>query len=227
MFLAAACSSASTSEAPDASSGVTPDAGAKADAPATQGDDPPDARSGTYAPADPTGHAPDPYAPPRAPASACSPAELDLFETCVQKDSPGPECDSALKLGASPSKCTACIYSEDTDSEWGPVVVSAKGKGAVNLLGCIDLRGGRECVEALRTSWGCLRRACAACSTDDACEKAARAGVCKTEVAAGKQACPVGGVYDSCAPDGSDTLAQLMIATRVFCGSALADAGSD
>ena len=221
-------------EVPDASDAATPiyDAGTLSD------DDANDGATGDAGPCDPVAASatPPPWTPPRPFASgACAAADFDaFFDACLATPIDPAKC-TAYK--ASSGTCAACLESQETDANLGPVIWhSGHAYFTLNLAGCIANAeknvSATGCGAVYQAAIGCKQNACESCFTKgssfaqfSACESAAGRTVCSNSNAALKTSCAdalhdAGSPATACLPPATTTTrnAYKQIAP-LFCGN--------
>jgi hypothetical protein len=163
------------------------------------------------------------FKPPKASPGACSSADLTQLEANFK--------DTNLKtyfdLGKSMSDaCVACVFSKDTDTNWGPIVGTASDNGMtgfINFGACFAEVENADCGKALQYEQFCYNVACNACTTSSTdrqkcVQTAGDTGMCKDFGNTTQTACPnIQTSAKSCnaVTDGA----------KVLCGSGISDAG--
>jgi hypothetical protein len=193
------------------------------------------------APADMTGFVPK-WTPPAAPRPVCTTRQIGLFYcACLLSGICAQNCSRFGPGGtAEDRQCAACLVTQSSAAEWGPVVVRGGGL-FINYAGCVALQEGKRdgsgCGGAMTFAEQCEDGACAAnCPmTDDLsyeayrrCVEAADRGACARYVAAAACAPAIleaGAPGAECLRPQSFYDAYLVLA-EIFCGGVPDDAGA-
>ncbi len=146
---------------------------------------------------DVTGFSVNPQAKPFGPkAGKCTQQQLTDFDTaCLSDTSTQSGCTAWRQANAT---CDACVVTQDTSAQWGPLVCSTAGC-SLNVPGCLDLALNQvstengtngSCGDLLNASYECQDYACSACNiaadggSDPAsfstCDQSALANECKS-----------------------------------------------
>jgi hypothetical protein len=155
---------------------------------------------------------------------ACTPTDLTQLETNFK--------DTGIKtyfdLGKSLSDpCFACVFSKDTDANWGPIVGTAENNGEtgfVNFGACFGAVEDPACGKSLQYEQFCYNIACNECTTTSTerqkcVEKAGSSGMCTEFGDATAKACP--NIQES-----AKSCNSVIDAAKTLCGSGVAsDAG--
>jgi hypothetical protein len=135
--------------------------------PAIDSGPPPVCAPGSVASFKPTWH------PPRTPTSACTKTQIDSYLQCLNDAATTlnpPSCaEWSGALSAADSSCLTCLSSNESDSQYGPLV-ALPTELLINLAGCIALAEGKVdgsgCGGSLQADQQCQRAAClATCPT--------------------------------------------------------------
>jgi hypothetical protein len=106
------------------------------------------------------------YRPPRRQVGACTQQMATDFEDCMNGN--GAKCQ-LFQTTPAYQACEACVFSEDTDPQWGPVVGSTiTGFGGPNQGGCFAISLGEGtsatgCGGAMQAFDQCTQTACSRC----------------------------------------------------------------
>ncbi len=185
--------------------------------------------------------------PTYAPASGerqglCTQTQIDaIYQSCLGSSATQAGCDMIIGMGASASDlaCSACVFSQDSDTTHGPII-DRGSTVAINLPGCVELLdpNGLACAKSLQAADRCEVDACSAnCPVSDAaslslydgCIDTAAAGGCKTfEMETGCADGELDGGPAAACFAGTTFLAQYDAIVALFCGAppAVGDAGA-
>jgi hypothetical protein len=171
---------------------------------------------GTCCPADMSSFVPK-WHPPAARTQKCTQAQVDGYHQCLRdgqtQSNPASCAPFGSNVTAANKACVACIVTQDTAPQYGPIIVS-KGTVQMNVAGCIAIAtndpNGNGCAGAYSAASECSNSACApSCPVTDTasfeaeqqCEAAANQGTCSAFAAKAKCAdslAQAGGVVAQC-----------------------------
>ena len=122
--------------------------------------------------------------------------------------------------------CFGCVFSKDTDQNWGPIVGTAENNGEtgfINFGACFGYVEDEACGKALQYEQFCYNIACNECTTTSTerqkcVEKAGSSGMCTEFGDATAKACP--NIQTSAKKCNS-----IIDAAKTLCGAASTDAG--
>lgn len=107
--------------------------------------------------------------------AVCDSAQLEAFYTSCVADTATSQTCSAWEQNAANNSCNACLITQATANEWGPIVAVAQRDLPFNIAGCfgITLNEGSSTTGCGAARWAfdrCLRSACpvANCCADPA-----------------------------------------------------------
>jgi hypothetical protein len=185
--------------------------------------------------------------PTYAPASGvhqglCTQTQIDsIYQACLGSNATQAGCDMLIGTGASASDlaCSACVFSQDSDTTHGPII-DRGSTVAINLPGCVELLdpNGLACAKSLQAADRCEVDACSAnCPVSDAaslslydgCIDTAAEGGCKTfEMATGCADDEQDGGPAAACFAGTTFLEQYDAIVALFCGAppTVGDAGA-
>jgi hypothetical protein len=129
------------------------------------------------------GFTPRQWIPPRAPRASCTAAQITAFyDACL---GPAQSASSCNDFGSGAMTCVACLTSDVTDGEYGPVIIGPT-RFDVNTPGCIALVEpcNQPCAAAIQAGFECRSVSCAGCALGEDPE-----GLC--DHAAAQCACPL------------------------------------
>ena len=127
---------------------------------------------------DVSGYTPETMNPPIGPdAGACTDNDISGFVTnCADPSTSSQTACTTWESTATPG-CSACIYTQSTASQWGPVVCAPMATTcSYNIGGCLDIQLGEvseelgsggtgSCGDLLTADYGCQQYACGTCNT--------------------------------------------------------------
>jgi hypothetical protein len=154
---------------------------------------------------------------------ACSAADITQLETNFKDTNIKTYFDLGKNL---PDECFNCVFSKDTDANWGPIVGTAENNGEtgfVNFGACFGAVEDPACGKALQYEQFCYNIACNECTTTSTerqkcVEKAGSSGMCTEFGDATAKACPnIQTTAKSCN--------SIIDAAKTLCGAASTDAG--
>lgn len=130
--------------------------------------------------------------------NACTPAELQAFQTaCFSSTATSATCQTWSKGEPDGSPCVKCLNPNlQSDTSWGPFdCQTTSSPCGANSGGCVDLitssqskekvtGGTGSCGDLVTTNFGCQDYACGGCTTTDftTCDTSATANECKQYV---------------------------------------------
>lgn len=119
----------------------------------------------------PGGWAPQ-WTPPRRPEpTACTAQQIDLEYATCESPNASPERCAQFRNDPANRACEACIFSNEGDAEFGPIVLTGK-TWKTNTPGCIALTDGdmtsSGCGAKVQAASACYDAACAGCEPFDA-----------------------------------------------------------
>jgi hypothetical protein len=180
------------------------------------------------------GWTPPAFVPPRHVPGACSASDITGYDTsCLVT---GATAGTCLAFRTAHPTCAACLSSNATDPDWGPLV-SFAGIEQVNLAGCIALTAPSDiaCARSVEDLSLCLHAACdGVCPvTDEAsfqlwhqCEASAEASGMECATYANAANCASDAAPQPCTAGSTFDETFISIAT-VFCGGGPADASDN
>jgi hypothetical protein len=133
------------------------------------------------------------WKPAKAPYAACTSGDLLQLEGNFKNTNIKTYADLGTGLSAS---CVACVITEDTENNWGPLVTAqGGGTGFVNFGACFGAVESEACGKALQYEQFCYNIACNDCTTTSSerqkcVEKAGSSGMCTSFGSATAKACP-------------------------------------
>jgi hypothetical protein len=159
----------------------------------------------------------------KAVPGACTAADITQLEANFKDQGIKTYFDLGKNL---PEGCFNCIFSKDTDANWGPVVGTAENGGEtgfVNFGACFGEVEDPACGKALQYEQFCYNIACNECSATSTerqkcVEKAGSSGMCTEFGDATAKACP--NIQTSAKKCNS-----IVDAAKTLCGAASTDAG--
>jgi hypothetical protein len=85
-----------------------------------------------------------------------------FYEECVSTSGPGTCADFSGDAGAANMACAACLESQYSDAEWGPLVYNADNIVETNLAGCIAILdpAAQACAQSVESVSECEHAAC-------------------------------------------------------------------
>jgi hypothetical protein len=123
------------------------------------------------------------WKPAKTAPGACSQGDITKLEANFKDTNIKTYFDLGNGLGAD---CKACVFSKDTDANWGPIVGTAENNGEtgfINFGACFGAIEGDACGKALQYEQFCYNVACNECTTTQTertkCIQAAGDGMCK------------------------------------------------
>jgi len=160
--------------------------------------------------------------PPRPFQAACGAGQVTAFYNACSGSAASSYSCQTWSSSAFNSACGTCIASNDSDSEWGPLV-NHSDYAFFNEAGCAQLLGASSCASAAWADEACLMDACdgicygGTIDLLDQCETNAIVAGCKSWDDAETAACvTTQGVFNKCFATDRQTQIVNIIAT--FCG---------
>lgn len=162
--------------------------------------------------------------------SACTATDFDAFETAASEPNATYKgVETALK--AQSATCAACIFTNESDAAWGPIVyVGTTGSARVNFGSCFEKApgGSATCGQTLFKADACFGDRCPI-DPGVSCEDDAAQSACVQTVLTDANSCGQYDVDTACPnyADLNDACADLFSVARILCGGEPpADAGS-
>lgn len=141
------------------------------------------------------GYSPMQMAAPYQSAAKCTAADMAAFVAACGESATGSSCDDwQNKEGASDPGCYDCVYSTDSEPNWGVYVCNnTTGSCFFNTGGCFDValgtvgdekqaKGAGSCGDIVNADFNCEDYACSKCDSSDydTCVTSADGNQCKT-----------------------------------------------
>ncbi|MET0594537.1 MAG: hypothetical protein ABW133_17685 [Polyangiaceae bacterium] len=126
--------------------------------------------------------------PPRAPRpGACTKAQIDAQYTSCHSASGSQTACRALRDDPANQACNSCIYTDEKEATYGPIIWSPNGSWRTNTPGCIALLDrdvtAEGCAARVQASSACAETACSACEPYEKyleCRRSAYTTTCRT-----------------------------------------------
>jgi len=164
--------------------------------------------------------------------TACTQADIDFFKTEANKaDATFVSLETALK--AQNAACASCVFTQETDAQWGPIVFFDQGDGAafVNWGSCFEKApgGNAACGQSIQKFELCATFRCP--EADGYCEDETAVNACVQTVSGDAASCGQYNFEADCPnlAQNEQSCKDIFEAIKVVCGgtpSSTADAGA-